>query len=407
MNKIPMRSGCFIPGNLRLNGLILALALGLTTLSSMANMSPSTNGRIHGRAPDVTGTPVILMPDGVTEVTNNAAVLWTAKPADFSLAPLEPSLTYLDADGDAALETGFTLSSPPGVAWAWKQGSTLLTPAQLNRPLSTYFPDGTKLTVSASVPVEVTSFSGLPNTQVRTLISGPFDVVVKKPLPPPKIWVNGTVYEGDSGFPSNGFLNASFQYYMNGTNANDNGNYLYSSNKSWVEVDNGEAGRPGTVTFAKVPKNNGGGNVVISITPKDGTRAPHIHRFRVGYWYYFVPTPMKLSEAQRACKSIYGDNSSLAGFSVLQNSAPTRELLDKEINRDSRYGLINTWGDYSYYNNAPGTESVWTPSYYNDNKGLFGYVIVNTHVAQATVYVMGERELYPGICGIVVAKEAD
>lgn len=230
MNKIPMRSGCFIPGNLRLNGLILALALGLTTLSSMANMSPSTNGRIHGRAPDVTGTPTMLMPDGVTKVSG--AVPSTAKPADFSLALLESSLTYLDADGDAALGTGFTLSNPEEVILTWERRNNMglipLSADQLSQPLNTNFAAGTVLTVSASVPINVTSATGLPSTGGRSLTMARREVTVRNPFKIYGVYTKGNHKVKNETGPRTWVDAQSAQIVVEGYGTSQNAQYTFT-----------------------------------------------------------------------------------------------------------------------------------------------------------------------------------
>ena len=142
----------------------LLVGLGLAVETVQAIPSAPTGGRIHGRAPTASGDLTIRLPGGTTALTNNVPVIWTAKPNEFTLAPLTPGLTYTDADGDEPSGTAITQANPPGVTWTWKTGNTALTAAQLDQPFQSNFADGTVLTVSASAPVNVTAASGLPST---------------------------------------------------------------------------------------------------------------------------------------------------------------------------------------------------------------------------------------------------
>lgn len=332
MNRIPTRSAVFTSGHLRLNGLILALALGLTTLPAMANISNSTNGRIHGRAPDVTGTPVILMPNGVTPVTNNAQVLWTAKTADFTLAPVSSYVTYVDADGDAPLGVGYTIPPSGGVSWAWTtSGGTILNASQLSQPFQNNFADGTVLKVTVAQAVDVASVSGMPNVRQRTLHSGTFDVVVK--APPPMIYVNGTKFSINSGFPRSGFMGARYQYYMNGTNTTDNGNYTYTSNQPWVTVN-----AQGLVNFSGTPTS---ANKNYQITIINKTNSAHIyhHTATVQDWFFASAGSLTIAQGTAACAAQSGVRASLADV----------HKAGSEFTRLPAEKVYNEWGGWGRY----------------------------------------------------------
>lgn len=334
MNRIPTWSGGFTRGNLQINGLILILilVLGFTTPPSMANISNPTNGRIHGQAPNVTGAPVILMPDGTTPVTNNAQVLWSAKTADFKLAPLSSYMTYADMDGDLPDGVGYATPPSGGVAWAWTtSGGTLLTTNQLNQPFQNNFADGTVLKVTVAVDVNVASVSGMPNARQRTLHSGTFDVVVK--APPPVINVNGTNFSINSGFPRSGFMGARYQYYMNGTNATANSNYTYTSNQPWVVVN-----AQGLVNFSGTPTS---ANKSYQITITNKTNPAHIyhHTATVQDWFFASGGGLTIAQGTAACAAQSGVRASLADV----------HKTGSEFTRLPAEKVYNEWGGWARY----------------------------------------------------------
>ena len=281
--------------------IFLVMLTGLITCQTLAVMSGDT-GRIHGRAPTVTGTLTILLPDGSTELTEGAQVSWTASPSDFTLGPLTPGLTYSDEDGDLpATLDAVTLANPPGVSWTWMQGATVLTPAQVSQPFQNNFADGTVLTVSASVPVIVASASGLPDFGEQTLTTPDYNVIVKMPPPPPVIYVNGTTFGFTDGFPTTGFENAQFQFYMNGVDDTENARYTYVSNQpGWASVT-----PDGVVSFDRKPATPEKA-VTITITDTAGVVEPSIYTFSVATWFDgHLPVGMYTQpESIRACESV-------------------------------------------------------------------------------------------------------
>lgn len=293
----------------------LLLGLGLTVETVQAIPSAPTGGRIHGRAPTASGNLTIRLPGGTTELTNNAQVIWTAKPNEFTLAPLTPGLTYSDADGDLPAASSITLANPPGVTWTWKKGATPLTPAQLSQPLQSNFTDGTVLTVSASAPVNVTSVSGLPNTGSQTFTTPTYNVVVRQPPPPPRIYVNGTTFAIDAGFPKTGFVGANFQFYMNGTNASANSNYMYGTNQpGWTTVSS-----TGIVSFTRMPT-AAEKSVTITITDTTGVDVPRSYVFAPNLWFVNGGITRQAAAADAYCAGL-GNGYATSSYTFLSNAS--------------------------------------------------------------------------------------
>ena len=260
------------------------LVPGLAVEPVQAITSSPTGGRIHGRAPTVTGTPTILLPDGTTALTDGAQVSWSASPGDFTLGPLTPGLTYSDEDGDLpATPDAITLANPPGVTWTWMQGTTPLTSAQMNQPFQNNFADGTVLTVSASVPVTVASASGLPDAGEQIIPTPFYTVVVKAPLPTPVIRVNGATFALTDGFPTTAFENAQFQFYMNGVNAADNDKYHFSSNIPGIVQTSAD----GAVWFAQRPT-PAQKHITITIADKTGLEPSLTYQITLNSWFVYL-----------------------------------------------------------------------------------------------------------------------
>ncbi|WP_166793022.1 hypothetical protein [Budvicia aquatica] len=62
------------------------------------------------------------------------------------------------------------------------------------------------------------------------------------------VLVTGKVFPANGRFPQTGFVGAKFQVLMNGRDPQDNAQYQWHSNQSWVSVDNA-----GTVLFTAMP----------------------------------------------------------------------------------------------------------------------------------------------------------
>lgn len=363
-------------GRRRLAVGLMTLLMGLSMALETAQAIPSapTGGRIHGRAPTATGNLTIRLPGGSSPLTNNAQVIWTAKPNEFTLAPLTPGLTYTDADGDLPAASSITLANPPGVTWTWKKGATPLTAAQLSQPLQSNFTDGTVLTVSASAPVNVTSASGLPNTGSQTFTTPTYNVVVRQPPPPPRIWVNGTTFAIDAGFPKTAFTGAYFQFYMNGTNASANGNYTYSTNQpGWTTVS-----AAGVVSFTRMPT-TAEKSVTITITDTAGVDAPRTYAFTPNLWFVNrgVTTGATSAAAADAYCAGLGNGYDTPSYMVMTNA-----IYAGVGTRAADGRLWDEWGSMrrGFYGNGWAEDGYWAKEVY----GLSRY-----HV-----------DLYSGLLGI-------
>ncbi|MCW8114346.1 hypothetical protein OQA87_22755, partial [Yersinia intermedia] len=198
----------------------------------------------------------------------------TLKPADFGVSA--SALVLQDLDGDTGLSSSLDTAA---VTWVWKNGTVALTAAQLAAPFSTNFL-GKTLTVSASVPVTVSSLTGAPTTNPtpQPLSSATYSLVV--PAAAPVVRVNGTSFAMNSGFPKTGFSQAQFQFWMNGTDATGNSNYTFAPDPlaPWVTVN----ATTGVVKFATEPTE--AQTVTITITDNRGGPATPF-AFRVGTWF--------------------------------------------------------------------------------------------------------------------------
>ncbi|WP_127526497.1 hypothetical protein [Budvicia aquatica] len=260
----------------RLKALFLALSIGFVMCPAQAVMSGSS-GEINGRVPTASGNLIILLPDGATALTDNATVSSTAKPSEFTLGALTTGLTVVDVDGDAPLSMAVAL---PGATWEWRApNGTPLTATQLTQSFSTSFANDDILTVKVSGPVTSTSDSGFPISGTDTYESVWYRVKIKA-LVVPTLQVNEANFAIDSGFPTTGFMDANFQFYMGGTNATPNGNYTYSSNQpDWVTVD-----ELGNVTFTGTPT-SANKTATITITDKSGAEAQRSFSFTIKTWF--------------------------------------------------------------------------------------------------------------------------
>ncbi|HFO2534051.1 TPA: hypothetical protein ACHJX8_003857 [Yersinia enterocolitica] len=142
-----------------LRGTVLAVIMALVAGPTLAVLSDSTD-RIHGTPPTGTVTLLALLPDGTTLVADNATLGWALIPNQFSVSPTVNNQTLSDADGDTGLSAIPDLSS---ATLNWTHNGTPLTPAQLAAPLGTNFA-GQALALNVSMPMTVSSVTGLPTT---------------------------------------------------------------------------------------------------------------------------------------------------------------------------------------------------------------------------------------------------
>lgn len=145
------------------------------------------------------------------------------------------------------------------------------------------------------------------------------------------IIVNGHNFSPDSGFPTTGFVNATFTLTLDNANASD---YNWTSSASWVKVDSA-----GKVTFTAEPK--GQEQVTITATPKTGRVNIH-HSFTLERWYQFNSTALNWSDANSYCNSL-GNGYALP--TILQLTNVTSENGTRAV---GGY-LWSEWGNMATY----------------------------------------------------------
>ncbi|EBX3952496.1 hypothetical protein DRV38_25625, partial [Salmonella enterica subsp. enterica serovar Offa] len=121
------------------------------------------------------------------------------------------------------------------------------------------------------------------------------------------IIVNGHNFSPDSGFPTTGFVNATYTLTLDNVNASD---YNWTSSVSWVKVDSA-----GKVTFTAEPQ--GQKQVTITATKKSGG-GEISHSFTLNRWYQFNSTERKWGNANSYCNSL-GNGYTLPTLSQLTN----------------------------------------------------------------------------------------
>lgn len=347
---------------------VVALALVLTALPAMAKLSNPTGGRINGQAPTVTGTLKIYPPGGgTTELTNNAEFYLDAIPNKFTLSSVASSgMAYADADGDKFLSTpGFTQKT---VTWTWtKPSGGVIAADQLGKPFSQLgLANGDKVTVKAVTLFDVTSATGLPKINQNFQSSTKTYTVVMKTAP--VIWVNGQTFGINEGFPKTGFSGAKFQFYMNGVNANNNGDYTYSIDQNWAYISN-LADDKGTVYFQGI-STSATKRVTITITGPNQVKLPP-YTFTINRW--FVNSYTMTSKANNAVNWCINntDGYTLPVFdnvSTIPAARASNGKLWSEWGNLSYHGYYNTgWVDGSYPLNE--TPSVGRVSGFNAMNG--------------------------------------
>ncbi|QAX81323.1 hypothetical protein D5F51_22330 (plasmid) [Yersinia hibernica] len=333
--------------------LIAAVTMGASTPAWSVVLSNPT-GQIKGRTPTAAGSVSILKP-GATPLVDNDQVLGSEKPNEFTLAPLSPGVTFTDLDGDTQAVPGLAIA-PAGVTWTWKNGLTPLTPTQLTQTFATNFAHNTTLTVQANAPVLSTSLTGLPTTSGTPipLASPVYRVRVNNP-PPPVIYVNGTTFAWNSGFPTMGFVGAKFQLYMNGVDATANSNYTYkeNGNQTWVDIPASNAsGTEGTFTFTGTPTS---ANKTLKLIATNKTDSSDEHTLNITLGRWFVnggATTRTAANADAYCTGLGG------GYSTPPYATMTNAAYGAVGTRAPSAGLWSQWG-------AMGTfGSGWLSNYY-------------------------------------------
>ncbi|HFV9292161.1 TPA: hypothetical protein ACIAIE_001985 [Serratia fonticola] len=329
-----MRNTRTRPGISRLAGTLLALLMGLASGPTEAVMSDET-GQIQGQAPTVSGDLQVLMPDGVTPVTDNATVAGSLIPDQFTLSAATAGLTPLDADGDTGLSV---LVNQADGTLTWQANGTPLTPAERAVPLGNNFV-GQTLELTATAPVTVSSTTGMPTTAGPIPHTTTYTVTVPVPAIT-GVSVNGKNFAVDSGFPSTGFIGAVFTLEVSEAASN----YIWTSSApSWAAVNNSAQ-----VSFTQQGDST---PVTITATPNAGGD-PLTYTFTVRSWFINNGnTKMNWSDASNWCT-----NQSL--------SQPTRgELTQGSGIRDigslwSEWGRITNYTGSGFYSGYYGTSEI-------------------------------------------------
>lgn len=171
------------------------------------------------------------------------------------------------------------------------------------------------------------------------------------------VLVNGATFGLDSGFPTTGFIGATFQILLNGDAVN-NGNYSWSADQPWVTVDDA-----GNVSFTET---------VISETKTvtiSATRSGeyYVWSFTVNYWFT-NSGPIKMSWPDA------NDFASTRGGLPASSSLTNDGFSGANPSRAIGY-LWSEWGALDGYPAGFSNGSYWTSEIggtgYHDTVNLF------------------------------------
>ncbi|MFC0226937.1 hypothetical protein [Serratia aquatilis] len=360
-----------------INLLVTGLMVTLPAQAILTNRS----GQIQGRAPVASGNVFILYPDGTTKVKEGDMVGLSQKPNEFKASADTSAIVATDADGDTGLQL---VPRIPGATLSWTYNNVALTAAQLNARFDAQFA-GKTLSVAANVPVTASSTTGNPKTSGEKVLASRY--TIKVPVLAAQIVThlsangeNRGVFTTTSGFPTHGFVGATFQIYAESNQAN-NANYNWvSSHPTYAQVD-----AAGTVTF-KQDFPSPAPTMVITATPKTGGGASAIsYSFKVSKWWKNLGTTLVTWEAAgKACTDNFGagyripndvyNPSSRANNNVIKNGTlVTGEFTGLHAGTNDTTGgnrrtvgmLVTEWGFLNKYSNG----WVEMPYYY----GTYGY----------------------------------
>ncbi|HHX4812399.1 TPA: hypothetical protein ACVBYD_000706 [Yersinia enterocolitica] len=244
--------------------------------------------------------------------------------------------------------------TPADARLTWKMGATELSGAELALTLNDFM--NKTLTVTASVPVTVSTLTGVPNTQTVPLTST-YQLTV---LPyEPEIVSNGTAIGLNDGFPHTGFKGAFFTFWMNGIDTVTNSNYTWSVDQAWLTVTNG------LVKFIGEPTNET--RVAnITITDKNGIFPPLTHTIKLQKWF-ITPTPNTRRtwvNAKAWCDN-YGQGYQMPALIDLTTTVPPapNQTAWPPPPRDIGLSVMQEWGILSTY---AGGGTSWPPA---ENRG--------------------------------------
>lgn len=350
-----------------LAGMIAAVMMG-AALPAWSGVLSQPTGQINGRAPTATGTLGILNPEGAAL---NTAVVYqvdhTRKPTEF--LPTLAGLTTSDLDGDVD-----GVGGPPTKAyqtfssqtWTWRRVSDnkILTQAEQQLAFNQVAGNvnGTRYLVTAQVPVDIDTVTGVPRAQTLALITPQYTVEIKAPVVP-TIQVNGANFTWAQatagGFPKTAFTGANFQFYMGGTNATPNANYIYTTSQpGWTSVS-----PTGVVSITRMPS-AAEKSVTITITDPSGLEGVRTYSFTSDTWFVNRNSwTLTASNADTYCAGL-GDGYEVPSYTIMTNA--TRNTFGTRMTNGR---LWSEWGGISVYGNSWYT-GYWASEAYEDKRHM-------------------------------------
>ncbi|MCS3491020.1 inverse autotransporter beta domain-containing protein [Enterobacter sp. SLBN-59] len=283
--------------------------------ASVGSSSQTVDTTFVAGAPDDTHSSLTANPTSI--VANNTAtttITWGPKDANGNPVTGLTGVSF-DLGGATDVTLGSVTESPAGSYTATLKGST----AQA-------------VTVKPAVAGTVTG--GLSATVTLTAAIQPMPSTTK-------LAVNGATFAVDSGFPTTGFMGATYQIRMNGDAGNNNG-YDWSADQSWVSVDAG-----GNVKFTGTGSRN---TVTITAKPKAGG-ASLTYRFTLNGWFTPGTSGMNLSSAKSYC-STRGSLPAVEQMTLHSGYVATQK---RNIG-----ALWNEWGDMSTYGAGFSGSDCWS-----------------------------------------------
>lgn len=331
---------------------VFSLVLG--SVSVQAKLSAGT-GTIQGRAPTATGKLFVNGPGGPYET--GAKLDGTTRPNDYTIDPDTSELILSDADGDVNLAA--TLDAP-APALVWKDGARALTAEQLSQTFAAAGLSGKQLTATGQPTVTTTTTTGDPRIGTSSIPQ----TYMFETTAPTVVRVNGAEFAWDSGFPTTGFIGATYQVLALGKVANSAGYTWTTSQPQWTTID-----PTGNVTFTQRPTS---AQSSYTIT---GTKAgaPTIEiTSTVESWFVFDPsgtyTPIR-QVANWCAADQRGGVPTAAQYGVGEGRFQTLDPMPRAVRR----GLFPEWGPVSTYKTGV---SDWTytlatyPSYPHETNGM-------------------------------------
>ncbi|EBV5419051.1 invasin [Salmonella enterica subsp. enterica serovar Saintpaul] len=179
------------------------------------------------------------------------------------------------------------------------------------------------------------------------------------------ITVNGNTFAKDSGFPTTGFIGATFTLKLTTGSLSD---YTWTSDASWVSVTDGTVKFTGTGT---------GDKVTITGTPTSGQGDNITYSFTLNRWFISDDSGDTFSDAESYCASQSGYSQPMV--SQLTNDS-WRDNSGSHTQTRTIGSLWSEWGDVSNYSNsgiASPDETYWSGEL-RSNTGIHYYPNLNT-----------------------------